>query len=277
MTPVESAIWRTRRDLTFAAVLKVALLATGAASLLLAPAISLSGAATFAMMAGVWILWMALNYHSLKSSRLAAASPLLIASGDYDAAEAHLDASLRMFSIFRAGKLQALQYLALLRREQRRWSEAAQLCRAVLKHRAPASSGIAVRARLILAQSLLAMDDLPGAQEAILGFYREKLGLMETLEMLIVQSDYQLKAGQWHDLMNEAAGKLELTELMASQPAALVQASIALGAKRLGRMEWATFFRGRAELLGEPAELIARRPILAELWGDTRSQEAPQV
>jgi len=43
-------------------------------------------------------------------------------------------------------------------------------------------------------------------------------------------------------------------------------ALLALAAKKTGKSEWENWLKRRAELLADPKELTAQRPILAELW-----------
>ena len=128
-------------------------------------------------------IWLALTYTSARGSRLAADSPALIASGDFEEAERHIDLALRSFSLFRTAKLQSLHHLALLRHAQRRWQESALLCQALLGQRLGSLQSLSKPARLLLADSLMELGDLRGAQEALAGLHSERLSLNETTQL----------------------------------------------------------------------------------------------
>ena len=261
MLTAKTAISRLRRDLTLAALVKGLLVgAVGAA--LFVPKVD--KAVALVVVGGVW---MALSYASAKGSRLAAGSAALIAAGEFDEAERRIDQSLRRFNLFRAVKLQSLHHLAQLRHAQRRWPESALLARALLGHRLGSVGGLARPARLLLAEAMLEMNDLPGAYEAINGLYTQRLSLGEVLTLVLVQLDYESRVGAVEKMMASPMGKVQLAEIMPSAAAARAQALLALAGKRTGRQDWADWLRRRAELLADPGRLVAERPVLGELWG----------
>jgi hypothetical protein len=115
---VQAAISRIRRDLTIGALLRGALISSAAACMLL-PLLGPRFNGT-ALLVVIGALWIVLGYRSMKGSRLAADSPFLIATGRFDEAESRIDAAMRSFSLFKAGKLMSLHHLALLRNAQKR-------------------------------------------------------------------------------------------------------------------------------------------------------------
>ena len=106
-------------------LLKALLIASVFACLVFAPQ-----SVRFTALAGIVGVWIALSITSARSSRIALDSPALIATGQFDEAERQIDLAMRAFSLFGPAKLRALHQLAVLRHAQRRWDEAAQLCRA---------------------------------------------------------------------------------------------------------------------------------------------------
>ena len=267
MLTAEAAITRLRRDLTVGVLLKALLVAAVVAALWL-PQVLPHVDATVALVV-IGGVWLALSYTSAKGSRLAADSPALIAAGQFDEAERQIDQALRSFSVFRAVKLQALHHLALLRHAQRRWRESALLCRALLGQRLGAVQGLSTPSRLLLADAMLELNDLPGAYEAISGLYAQRLSLAEVLNLLRVQLDYESRTGAWRQMMAGVMSKVQLAELMPSASAARTQALLALAGRKSGRPDWCDWLRRRAELLADPAKLAAERPVLAELWGQS--------
>ena len=262
MIPVEVAIHRVRRDITLAVMLKGVFFAAVFACLLIGPT-QFKAAALMA----VGFLWVWLNVSSARGSQLAAESPSLIAAGQFDEAEKQIDLAMRTFSLFRAVKLQSLHQLALLRHAQHRWQESAALSRALLSKRMGPNRGISRQSRLILAESLLEMNDLRGAYEAMAGLHQDRLPLREAISLLAVQLDYESRLGAWDRMMTDAPAKSQLIELMSASHAARSQALLALAARKLGRADWSDWLARRAELLADVQSLIAQRPMLEEVWG----------
>jgi hypothetical protein len=263
---VEEAISRFRRDSTLGALLKGAL----AVGVLLVMSLhflplraSVNPSLLLMALAGIWlVLW----YGTVKSSRLAAESSSLIASGMLEQAEVQIEQSLRFFSMSRSVKSLGLLNLALLRLAQKRWPDTALLCRELLAARRGTSEHVSKSGRLMLADSLMEMGDLRAAHEAISGLYRHRLTLNESLHLLRVQSDYLLAIEAWQELLRDLPNKVALAETMPPHPGARLQAILALAAKRAGRDEWANWLRRRVELLVDVKELVATRPPLGKLW-----------
>ncbi|HTW94305.1 MAG TPA: hypothetical protein VMD30_05910, partial [Tepidisphaeraceae bacterium] len=223
----------------------------------------LNGAIVLLVLGGIWTaLWV----RSIKGSRLASDSPSLIAMGRYDEAEHQIDAAIRTFSLFRAGKLVSLHHLAVLRHAQRRWQESAMLCKALLGQRLGALRAISRPSLLLLADDLLQLNDLPGAYLALRRLYAQKLGLVEALSLQGLQLDYLARMEQWEAMLSGLPSKVQLAELMPATPAARSQALLALAALKTARTQLAQWLRGRAQILVDPASLVAERPFLAPLW-----------
>src|SRR4051812_21053708 len=207
MLTVDTAISRYRRDLTLGWVLRAAFVAGVLASFMLPMLV-----ATFEPAIGLAIVaaaWLMLNSQGVRGARLAAASPSLISSGRFEEAEQHIDEVLRGFSISKTPKLLSLHHLAVLRHAQRRWDESAVLSKALLRQNlGPALEGINRPARLILADSLLELGDASGAQDALAGLRDQPLSLLEALNLLSVQLDYQSRVGAWDEMLADVMFKV---------------------------------------------------------------------
>jgi hypothetical protein len=260
----QSAISRFRRDVTLGVLLKAALVGTACAALL-GPAMGLKIDASVALLI-IGAVWVVLSMRSVHGSRLAAGSPMLIAAGRFDAAEEQIDGALRAFSLSKKVKLLSLHHLAVLRHAQKRWQESAMLCRALLNQRTGSAAGLMRASRLILADSLLELNDLIGVHESLTRLHRDPLSLGESLQLMLVQLDYESRVGAWSHMMGGITGKVEMSELMSGEAAARAQALLALAAQELGRTDWAKWLRRRAELLVDIKELCVTRPLLSELW-----------
>ena len=265
MMPAHSAISRFRRDLTLGTILNALLLGGVFFCTLLGGAFNSLGGDMLMLMV-LMAIWMTLGYHSMKNSRIAANSPSLIASGQFDLAEYQIEKSLKNFSIFRTSKLLSLHHLAVLRHAQRRWADAAELCNALLRQRLGSLTGLARQSRLILADALLELGDLNGSYQAIKDLYQHRLTLAEALGLLHVQLDYQWRVNAWEQMLAGLGNKVEMAELMSTPNGARSQALLALAAQRTAREELAGWLRRRVELLVDVSELTAARPVLKELW-----------
>ena len=268
MLSADSAISIFRRDVTLGALLRGVLMIAAAVCLALSALPSGKAIDATFLLVGVGFVWLFLSYQSVKGQRLAAQSPLLIASGEFDAAEQQIEQALRSFSLFRSAKVISLHHLAVLRHAQKRWQDSAALSRTLLGQRLGALKGLWRPSRLLLADALLELGDVGGAYNALAALYNQRLSLGEAMNLLLIQLDYESRIGAWEAMLPKGATyqRVQLAELMPSGSAARAQALLALAAKKTGREEWAQWLRRRAELLGDPAELIKDRPILSGLW-----------
>jgi hypothetical protein len=265
MMPSHLAIARLRRDLTLGRMVNASLLIGVFLCVLLGAAFdNRLGDVVLLMVLG--LVWITLGYRSMRGSRLAAGSTSLIASGQFDQAEYQIEQALRTFSLFRSSKLLSLHHLAILRHAQRRWGDAVMLCQALLRQKLGGLNGLTRQSRLILADSFLELGDLRGAHDSISALYTQRLSLAEGMKLLTVQLDYLSRVNAWESMLQGAAAKVQLSELMATPAAARTQALLALAAQKSGRAGWANWLRRRVELLVDAPELMAQRPLLAELW-----------
>jgi hypothetical protein len=261
MLAVDAAINRVRRDLTLSTLLKLGLGIAVVACLMIG-----SETARFLGLVGVGSLWLWLGVNSARGSRVAAESPLLIASGQFEEAERNIEQTVRRFSLFRAVKLQSLHHLAILRHAQRRWQESAALARALLGQRLGPLQPLSRSTRLLLADSLLEMNDLRGTYDALAGLYREPLSLVELLNLLAIQLDYCSRIGAWQWMMQGVMSKVQLLELLPAAASARAQSLLALAAMKIGRVDFSDWLRARAQLLADVERLTSDRPMLKGLW-----------
>jgi hypothetical protein len=262
MLSVDATITRVRRDLTLSIVLKAVLAVAAVVCFTMAGQEN----ARFLALLGIGSIWFWLSINSARSSRAAAQSPSLIAAGQFEEAERNIEQSVRTFSLIRTVKLQSLHHLALLRHAQRRWQESAIFARALLSQRLGPLQPLSRSTRLLLADSLLEMNDLRGAYDALAALHREPMSLAETLNLLCIQLDYSARVSGWQSMLENVMGKVQLAELLPAALSARSQALLALAAKKIGRDDLAGWLRDRAALLADSQQLVSARPILAELY-----------
>ena len=261
-SPANSIILRVRRDLTLGTLLKSVL----GFAMIFCVVTGGQDNVRFIGLLAIGSLWFWMGLNSARNSRAAAQSPSLIASGQFDAAEKNIEQTVRSFSLFRPVKLQALHHLAVLRHAQRQWQESAVFAQALLAQRLGALQPISRPTRLLLADSLLEMNDLAGAHRALSGLHQEPLSLVESLSLLAVQLDYSARVGAWQSIFQNFMSKVQLAELMPASASARAQAFIALAARNVGRLDVATWLSERVELLTDIAKLTSERPLLRALW-----------
>ncbi len=264
MISAEKAIKTVQRDLTLTAVMKGFFVA-GAVVLTAVLPSYVSGAPFLVMIAGAG-LWMALTFYNVRGSSMAADSPLLIATGQFDEAEQEIEKVIRSFWLFRPVKLMSIHHLAVLRHAKRQWRDSVLLSQALLKQRLSTMPAIARTTRLMLADSLLELGDLAGADQALMTLYTQKVTLSEAMNLLVVQLEYESRVGAWASMFHNIRYKVQLAELMPASSAARTQALLAVAARNLGQTDWSEWLRRRAELLADINELTAHRPILKELF-----------
>jgi hypothetical protein len=265
MLPVDLAINRFRRDLTIAALLRFVLLAAALGCIVAEPVFGLHQDWMLMLMivAGIW---MVLTYRSVQGTRIAADSPSLIAAGDFDQAESHIDSALRSFSIFRTAKILSLHHLAVLRHAQRRWRESALLSQAVLSQKLTNLPAMARASLLMLADSMLQIGDLQAAYSAMNRLYGYRLSLGEALTLQLLQLDYGWRICAWEAMLQGVGSKVQMCELMPPINAARSQTMLALAAYKTNRNELGRWLRRRAMLLADTKEICEGRPGLEEVF-----------
>jgi hypothetical protein len=261
----EYAIRMLRRDLTITTVLKAVFIG-GVGMLAFTTTVMGPNWAVLALGFAAVVGWIMLVQRSARRSFLAANSPSLIAAGQFEKAEEQLEELIKTFWLIRSVKLMGIHHLAVLRHAQRQWRESALLSEALLRQKLTATPSIARSTRLMLADALLEMGDHPGAYYALSELYAQKLSLLEAMNLMLVQLDYEAAIGAWPAMFANIPQKVQMAELLPAASAARTQALLALAAKRTGRMDWANWLTRRAELLTDINELTVQRPILKELW-----------
>jgi hypothetical protein len=265
MISAERAIKTFRRDLTISSVLR-GLLLGGMTAAAVVGAVNGIGNYVMIILVGLSLAWVFFSLQAARRSYLNADSPTLIASGQFEEAEEQIEKEIQSFFQFKSVKLRGLHHLAVLRHAQRQWRESALLSQALLRQRLNMMPAVARTTRLMLADSLLELGDLPGAHHALINMYAQRLSLTEAMNLMVVQLDYESRIGAWNAMLANLAHKVQLTELMPANSAARAQAMLALAATKAKKADLADWLKRRAELLVDINELTTHRPMLREVW-----------
>lgn len=176
-------------------------------------------------------------------------------SADPEQAEAVLAGAVRRRLLQRPVRLLLYHRLAMLRHRQRRLSESAAICRALLG--LPRSLPREVRAHLLmlLAEAQLEYQDLAGAHSSLLGLHNMSLNLLEELQRLTLQLRYEVSAGHDQPALSGVGKKLRLAELLPPVQCGMVHLLLATAAKRAHRAGLADWLERRAALLCSPDQI----------------------
>ncbi|HWA46997.1 MAG TPA: hypothetical protein VG742_01925 [Dongiaceae bacterium] len=267
MISAQAAIVKARRGITLSAILRWVMISVAVLAFLFQPLLDGTGITGTGVLLVIGALWLILSFRSFTGSRKAADSSSLIAAGQYEAAEQNIAEAIDSFSIFRTVKLMSLHHLAVLRHAQNRWQDTALLCRAVLTQRLGNTlGGLDRSSRLLLAESLLELGDLPGVYDNLRRLYDQRLSLREALTLLVIQTDYLARTAAWGQMLEGAMTKVQLCELLPTLHSARTQAFLSLAAKNAGKNELCEWLKKRVELLCDVQRLCKERPMLWEVW-----------
>jgi hypothetical protein len=204
---------RTRNDLFFARIVRIALFCAAVLSIGL-QAFPLTENLAPLMLMGVGLTWVYLTFRSARASQNASFAPQLIAAGKLPDAEALIHAGLGAFALFPQFKLRNLHNLAILRHAQGRFLDAAMICRDILGYSSKNLGNIPNLSRLLMADSFLRNDLLGEAHQPLFELYSQRLSLMETLNLLSIQNLYLSKIRNWDLMLQGLKPKLDLIDLM---------------------------------------------------------------
>lgn len=201
-------------------------------------------------------LWVGI---SVLSARAAQQLPQISAmlEVDHTTAEAALARTLRRWPMQRSVRLLLYHRLAVLRHRQQRYAEAAAVSQALLAVRLGQAGQVRPHLLLILAESRLAIGDLVGTYQALADLHRARLSLVEVLQLLAVQTRYEIATGQERAALDRIDRKIQLIELMPMPQCGALHAMLAVAAQRCQQTQLADWLRRRAELLCEPDQLQA--------------------
>lgn len=211
-------------------------------------------------------LWLALSLRGLGAVKRARRGAALVAAGRLDEACEVLAGALSRLTPLRSAKILACHQLAIAAHLTRRYRDAVAISRELLAHRLGAASGVATATRLILADSLLGLDDVRAAAPVVQALDRQDLSLAEQMVFLPVALRCQLTAGRHDEAVQALAEKVRVAELMDSPVASLVHALLAEACRRTGLPRQQDYLLRRAALLADVEPIVARhRGILGSL------------
>ncbi len=217
------------------------------------------------------VIWVS---SSTGSTRVAQQIPQLgpMIERDPAAAEAALATLLPRRMLQRPVRLLLFHQLAGLRHRQQRFGEAAAICQTLLSQIPsqsrnglrlpgilPAGQNVRAQLLLMLAEARLHCRDLFGAWVALAELSRCNLNLVESLQRLALQTQYEVAAGHDAHALWRLNEKISHAELMPGPQCGAFHAMVAVAAERTGQTELAQWLSARAELMCTAEQLTQLR------------------
>jgi hypothetical protein len=265
--PTPRAIAQYNRGLLLSRVTRFALLTAVVCGTLL-QMLGRPDAGALMVIAAVMV-WTMLTVRTAKVQQDLSGVRVLLDSGRAAEAEHAIDALLERFCLQSRPRVMALHLLATLRFTQGRFRESAQMLARLLE-RARGDASTLRAMRLMLAEAALEYGDVQTAYAALTAAMTGELGVRERLKVMELQVEYCTRIAAWPQVVDGLASKIELAELLPAEPAARVQALMALAQSKLGRRDWTDWLLARVRLLIDVHPLVERRPVLRELLIDAR-------
>jgi len=217
------------------------------------------------LIGGVLLGWIVLALVTIHLARMLQMARILLGTGQTDNARVWLGRVMTGMSLSSRIQLVACQHLASSFSSKDAHHEVVLICRELLRHRLGRLKNVAVNARLMLADSLLMLDRLAEAYEAIRPVYDLPLSLADRMKLLPIQLRYELRAEQPALAAESLPEKVRIAELLESPQAALVHAMLAKACRRQAMHAQAEFLIRRARLYADLAPLAQRYKVIADI------------
>lgn len=175
------------------------------------------------------------------------------------AVEREISAALSRWPLPWALRILLYHRLAVLRHRQGRFDEASAVCQAILAQPMGKVEHLRAELLLMMAESRLRCGDAWGAYSALVELSRRRLGLMQHLQRLAIQTRYEVMTGRYDAALFRLEERIALAELMPAEQGAAMHAMLATAARRAGRKPVAEWLSRRAELLGAKGAAVDLR------------------
>lgn len=219
-------------------------------------------AGTFVIV-GISLVWFLLVMRSLSQGQYIRQAAVLISQGRALQAVPFLALILEQFSVFRLPKLIALQHLMELAHTQKDAPATVRLAGEILRHGLAWRKGIARRACLVLADSLMELGDADAAGAALVRLHGLKLTVNERLQLLPILLRWQMMNSKHSQAVQNLEEKVQLAALLSAEQACLVHVLLAAAAGYCGLRDVSRFLLRRAGLHYNLQSLAQRNPSAA--------------
>lgn len=271
MTPDEitSLLQRYHRQIRLIRVVRIALILGTLAVILWASQLPapLNKQVMFGVFIATLMIWVVSLINTSQQTRLVRTAGALLGIGQLDNAEVWLQRALRRFTLSIRTNAMVLQHFASLLFRRDAHEQVVQICRSLLKQHFAGLRQIWVNTRLMMADSLLMLDEVAEAYEAIRPVCDVELSLADRMKLLPIQLRYELAADYPDSALQNLPEKLQLAELLDAPRAALVHALLAEACRRTHKPEQEAYLARRARLYHDLEPIASRYPIIAVVAG----------
>ncbi len=274
---IEGLLNKSRLQMHIALWLQVFL----AGTLLVAGLVSPIGIQVGTMDLGLFVVvtagisWFSLLARSLRQGQMLRQASILVSQDRPAQAVPFLVATLEQFSLLRLNKVLALLHLARIAHSQMDYTTAASLATEVLRHDLARRKGLAVRACLLLADSLMELGDAEGAGLALAQLDGRRLRLAERLALLPVLLRWQMLSGRYVQAVTGLEEKVQLAGLLEAEQACLVHVLLSAAARARQMCEASRFLLRRARLHYDLNALARRNPSAASYLVQLQAADEP--
>lgn len=269
MTPpqIDSLLKRCHRQILLIRILRVLLMIGTVAAILWASSLPrpLNKQATFGLFIAAMLVWVLSMLNSSRLARQVRTAGALLSIGQLDDAEVWLLRTIERFSLSARTKALALQQYASVFFCRDAHAQVVQICRSILKERIAGLKHVWINTRLMLADSLLMLNQVPEAYDAIRPVCDAQLSLADRMKLLPIQLRYELAADFPAAALRNLPEKLQLAELLDSPRAALVHALLAEACRRSHMPTQEAFLAQRAWLYHDLDTMASRYPVIAPI------------
>lgn len=170
-------------------------------------------------------------------------------------AESHLAEGMRRRPIGRSIRLLLFHRLAVLRHRQGNFFEAGVIAQTMLALSLRSVDHIRTHLLLLLAESQMRCGNPQTAHDAMRQLHARKLQLVESLQLLALQTQYEVSLGYHADALSNLPEKIRLSQIMPGPQSGALHAMLATSAKQMQRNELADWLDRRAKLLCSDKQL----------------------
>jgi hypothetical protein len=274
-TELEALLQKFRRQIKLIRVLRVAMLVATVAAVLWAAQLPRpeNKRLIFGIFLGTLMVWGLSLMNAARLARCVRTAGALLSIGQLDDAEVWLRRVIERFSLSVRTKILACQQIASLFFRQDAHEQVVTICGELLKQHLTGLRHIWVNTRLMMADSLLMLNRISDAYDAVRPVYDAPLSLSDRMKLLPIQLRYELAADHAAAAVQGIPEKLQIAELMDAPRAALVHALLAEACRRSHLPEQQAFLSERAWLYHDLDQLATRYPLIAPIAANKPSTQ----
>ena len=210
--------------------------------------------------------WLLGNVVSNRTGRLVVSCAQMAAMNPASAeVETAIAQAMKRFTLYRTVRVMLYHQLAVLRHVRNEHAEAVAICHALLSLPNLGMGGsLRNRLLLILADSSLRLNDLPTTWHALSQLAGRPLELTESLQLLEIQTRYEILCGYDRQALQSLENKVATAELLPPMQCANVHRLLGDAAERCGHRQTSHWLHERAELMTPRHPDNAPPPIVAD-------------